>query len=171
MKLKLIANPAAGGDARSKIRQALDYLRENGCTVELVLTGAHGDAEKAAAAARGDRFDRIVAAGGYGAILGNGRLYGGHFSVTPDASLEEAALDVCVLLRPGRLSLLRNALTVVRGGRLAPPAAQLFKAIALTVRGEGIPVQVDGDHLGRVPMDFRAVAGELVMVLPRHRTL
>jgi diacylglycerol kinase family enzyme len=34
------------------------------------------------------------------------------------------------------------------------------------VRGEGVAVQIDGDHLGRLPMTFRALSGELVLVLP-----
>jgi len=105
---------------------------------------------------------------GYGAILGNGRLYGGRFSLTPDASLDEDCLDVCVFLLPGRLSLLRSAVTVAVGGRLGPPVARMFKASSVTVRGEGVPVQIDGDHLGRLPMSFRALPGELVMVLPNH---
>jgi diacylglycerol kinase family enzyme len=103
---------------------------------------------------------------GYGAVIGNGRLYGGRFSVTPDACLTEALLDVCVFLRPGRFAFLRCAVAVAAGRRLAPPLAAMFKAHAVTVRGEGVPVQIDGDYLGRLPMTFRAVPGELRLVLP-----
>jgi diacylglycerol kinase family enzyme len=103
---------------------------------------------------------------GYGAVIGNGRLYGGRFSVTPDASLTEGALDVCLFLRPGRLSLLRCAAAVVAGRRLAPPLATTFKALRVVVRGEGVPVQIDGDYLGRLPLTFQARSGELRMVLP-----
>jgi YegS/Rv2252/BmrU family lipid kinase len=289
MNIKLIANPIAGGNARNRIRQAREYLELRGCTVDLTLTAARGDARNAAAAAREMGFDRVLAAGGdgtlnevvnglapseiplaflplgttnvfaleagipfdieaacaialegaprrvclgragetrfllmagigfdaevvyrvsgrlkrwagkaaylasalgalaggppppieviredgsivrgYGAILGNGRLYGGRFSVTPDASLEEGCLDVCVFLRPGRLPLLRSAVTVATGGRIGHAEAQMFKATSVTVRGEGVPVQIDGDHLGRLPMTFRALPGELVLVLPNH---
>lgn len=287
MKLKLIANPAAGGDARRKIRQARDYLEGRGCTVDLVLTGARGDAERAAAAAREEGLDRVVAAGGdgtlcevinglapselpvaflplgttnvfaleanipfdvhracdialqgeprticlgeadgsrfllmagigfdaevvrgvslrlkrrtgklaylvsalaalvrrppsplevrledgtslrgYGAIIGNGRLYGGRFSVTPDASLEEGLLDVCLFLRGGRLALLRYAVALALGGRLGPPGVRRFKARTVTVHGAGVPVQIDGDPLGRLPMTFRAVPGAVRLVFP-----
>jgi YegS/Rv2252/BmrU family lipid kinase len=287
MKIKLIANPIAGGNALASIRRAQEYLVFHGCSVELSLTGGRGDARKAAAEAKNAGFDRIVAAGGdgtlnevinglapsaiplaflplgttnvfaleagipfdveqacaialhgtpqpvclglagetrfllmasagfdadvvyrvsgrlkrwtgkfaylasglrrlagplsapievvredgstvcgYHVILGNGRLYGGRFSVTPDASLAEEALDVCVFLKKGRLPLLRCAAKIAAGRRLARPDAETFKARSVIVRGEGVPVQIDGDHLGRLPMTFRALFGELVLVLP-----
>jgi YegS/Rv2252/BmrU family lipid kinase len=287
MKIKLIANPIAGGNALASIRRAQEYLAFQGCTVELTLTGARGDAKKAASAAKHAGFDRIIAAGGdgtlnevinglspsaiplaflplgttnvfaleagipfdveqacaialngtlqpvclglagetrfllmagagfdadvvyrvsgrlkrwtgklaylvsglrslagpppapievvredgttvcgYHAIIGNGRLYGGRFSVTPDASLAEGALDVCVFLQQGRLSLLRCAAKIAAGRRLTSPEAETFKARSVSVRGEGVPVQIDGDYLGRLPMTFRALPGELVLVLP-----
>jgi YegS/Rv2252/BmrU family lipid kinase len=287
MRIKLIANPIAGGNALASIRRAQEYLQFQGCTVALALTGARGDARVAAAEAKSEGFDRIIAAGGdgtlnevinglapsaiplaflplgttnvfaleagipfdveqacaialhgtpqpvclglagetrfllmagagfdadvvyrvsgrlkrwtgkfaylasglrrlagpppapievvredgstvrgYHVVLGNGRLYGGRFSVTPDASLAEEALDVCVFLRKGRLPLLRCAAKIAAGRRLARPDAETFKARCVIVRGEGVPVQIDGDHLGRLPMTFRALAGELVLVLP-----
>lgn len=287
MKIKLIANPVAGGNALAYIRRAQEYLVFQGCRVELSLTGARGDARKAAAAAKNEGFDRIIAAGGdgtlnevinglapsaiplaflplgttnvfaleagipldieqacaialrgtpqpvclglagetrfllmagagfdadvvyrvsgrlkrwtgkfaylasglrclagpppasievvredgstvrgYHVILGNGRLYGGRFSVTPDASLTEATLDVCVFLKKGRLSLLRCVAKVAAGRRLASVDAETFKARSVSVRGAEVPVQIDGDYLGRLPMTFRVLPGELVLVLP-----
>jgi YegS/Rv2252/BmrU family lipid kinase len=286
-RIKLIANPTAGGAALGKIRQARACLEKRGCSVSLVLTAARGDAVKAAAAARDERIDLVIAAGGdgtlcevinglvpsdvplaflplgttnvfaleagipfnveracalalegtpravclgmagetrfllmagagfdaevvsrvnlplkrrvgklaylaaagatllrwppkpvevqledgttlqgYGAIIGNGRLYGGRFSVTPEASLEEESLDVCLFLRPGRLQMLRCAAIVAIGGALEAPHARCFKTREVRVRGEGVAVQIDGDYLGRLPMTFRAVAGELKLVLP-----
>jgi len=103
---------------------------------------------------------------GYHVIIGNGRLYGGRFSVTPDASLSEGMLDVCVLLQQGRWALLRCAAKIVIGRRLARPDAETFKTCKVTLRGEGVPVQIDGDYLGRLPMTFSALPGELVLILP-----
>jgi YegS/Rv2252/BmrU family lipid kinase len=289
VKVKLIANPIAGGDARQRIDRARRHLEQRGCAVDLTLTGARGDARTAASAARDGGFDRILAAGGdgtlnevinglapsavplaflplgttnvfaleagipfavetacdialdgeprpvslgradgtrfllmagvgfdaevvyrvssrlkrwtgklaylasglttwvarppapieieredgsvlrgYSAVIGNGRLYGGRFSLTPDASLEEAALDVCLFRKWGRWRLLRYVATVAAGGRLESPAVTMFKARRVTVRGASAPVQIDGDYLGRLPMTFRAEAGELVLVLPRR---
>jgi YegS/Rv2252/BmrU family lipid kinase len=103
---------------------------------------------------------------GYGAVIGNGRLYGGRFSITPGASLEDESLEVCLFLRPGRLQMLRCAGIVAAGRHLGAPHARCFKVREIKVRGEGVSVQIDGDYLGRLPMTFRAVADELRLVLP-----
>ncbi|ABA87673.1 sphingosine/diacylglycerol kinase-related protein [Syntrophotalea carbinolica DSM 2380] len=68
MKIMLIANPVAGGRARCKIDRVVTSLQARGAAVKLVLTGARGDARKAAADARDAGFDRIVAAGGDGTL-------------------------------------------------------------------------------------------------------
>jgi diacylglycerol kinase (ATP) len=36
----------------------------------------------------------------------------------------------------------------------------------LTVSGDSVSVQIDGDPHGQLPMTFRAVPGELLMVMP-----
>ncbi|OHB25518.1 MAG: hypothetical protein A2X84_10160 [Desulfuromonadaceae bacterium GWC2_58_13] len=103
---------------------------------------------------------------GYGLIVGNGRLYGGRFSLTPGAALPEDQFEVCLLQRPGRLELLHCLLRMLLKRPLIPAGALLFKARELTVQGDGVPVQIDGDPHGQLPMRFRAMPGELVMVMP-----
>jgi len=68
MHIKLIANPVSGGDARPRIQKAVSELQKRGAEVETCLTSARGDARKAAAQAREEGFDRIVAAGGDGTL-------------------------------------------------------------------------------------------------------
>lgn len=290
LRIKLIANPVAGGDARARIARAQAHLAQRGCQVELCLTAARGDARKAAAAARAEGFDRVIAAGGdgtlnevlnglvpssiplaflplgttnvfalevgipfeveaacdiavdgeprpvclgqageerfllmlsagfdaevvyrvssrlkrwtgkfayaacacttllrhsppplellredglvlrgYGVVIGNGRLYGGKFSFTPAASLEAPELDVCLLLRPGRMALLAALLRVALGRPLDPAQALQFKTSGLEVRGAGVHAQFDGDYLSRLPLRVEAVPGELLLVFPPGR--
>jgi YegS/Rv2252/BmrU family lipid kinase len=68
MRIKLIANPVSGGDARPRIQAALAALRNQGADVDLFLTGARGDARRAAEQALSEGYDRIVAAGGDGTL-------------------------------------------------------------------------------------------------------
>lgn len=103
---------------------------------------------------------------GYGLVVGNARLYGGNFSLTPGAALTDDRFVVCLLQRPGRWALLHCLLRMVLKRSLAPAGALLVKSRELTVRGEQVSVQIDGDSHGRLPMRFRALTGELVMVLP-----
>jgi diacylglycerol kinase (ATP) len=67
-RLRLIANPTAGGSAVRKIHQAVDYLQGQGCQVELLLTTARGDARRFAAASRPQETTRVLVAGGDGTI-------------------------------------------------------------------------------------------------------
>lgn len=287
MRLKLIANPVAGGQAREKIARAEAWLRRHGADVDLTLTGARGDARAAAARARDAGYDRVVAAGGdgtlnevinglapsavplaflplgttnvfalevgiplaieracaialhgeprpvglglagetrfvlmagvgfdalvvygvnlrlkrwtgklaylaaglstlwqgpppavevetedgrryagYGVVLANCRAYAGRFTLTPQACLTENRLDLCLLQGRGRWDLVRTALLAVAGRPPAPPVALFLQGGRFLVRGEGVPIQVDGDFLGRLPMEFRSTFGELQMVLP-----
>jgi len=68
MRIKLIANPVSGGDARPRIRVALETLRNLGAEVDLYLTAARGDARQAASLAQSEGYDRVVAAGGDGTL-------------------------------------------------------------------------------------------------------
>lgn len=108
---------------------------------------------------------------GHTIVIGNGRLYGGRFSLTPDASLTDEFFEVCLLQKPGRLALLHALLRMVLHRPLTPAGARLFKARELTVRGAGVAVQIDGDAHGWLPMTFRVVPGELVLVVPNSRAI
>lgn len=107
---------------------------------------------------------------GYTVVIGNGRLYGGRFSLTPGASLTDDVFEACLLQKAGRWSLLHALLRMVLHLPLEPAGACLFKARELTVRGPGVAVQIDGDDHGELPMSFRVVPGELVLVMPGPRS-
>lgn len=68
MRIKLIANPVSGGDARHRIELARNALERCGSEVDLYLTLARGDARKAAAQALNEGYDRVVVAGGDGTL-------------------------------------------------------------------------------------------------------
>jgi diacylglycerol kinase family enzyme len=101
-----------------------------------------------------------------GVIISNGRLYGGRFVVSPGASLHRDSLAVCLLLRGSRWGLLRTVARIVAGRPLGSDEAIQLRARHIQVLGAGVPVQVDGDSLGELPRGFRAVFGEVRLVLP-----
>ncbi|AMV73497.1 sphingosine/diacylglycerol kinase-like protein [Desulfuromonas sp. DDH964] len=286
-RVKLIANPVAGRQARQRIQHAVEWLRAAGVEVDLTLTGARGDARRAAAEARTRGHDRVIAAGGdgtlnevvnglvpsaiplaflplgttnvfaleagipfdleaacrialegpavpvnlgvandtrfllmasagldaeavcqvspglkralgkgaylasalralfqappqpftartaagedipcYGAIISNGRLYGGRFVIAPGASLTAASFEVCLLLKPGRRALLGAALALAAGRTLSPAAARRLQTPNLQLLGAGVAVQIDGDFFGRLPVTLRIASDELCLVMP-----
>lgn len=68
MRIKLIANPVSGGDARSRIQRAVTRLGQLGADVDLCLTRGRGDARQYARQALSENYHRVVAAGGDGTL-------------------------------------------------------------------------------------------------------
>lgn len=104
---------------------------------------------------------------GYGAIIGNARCYGGRFTLTPAASLLADTLEVCLILRPGRLALLRAAVALLSGRPLAEPWGRQLRGRRFEVSGAGVPVQIDGDEAGLLPRVFSVNPFPIRLVLPR----
>jgi len=67
-RIKLIANPVSGGNARPRIETARRYLQQAGAQVELYLTEKRGDACTEAAGLLPSDFDLVIAAGGDGTL-------------------------------------------------------------------------------------------------------
>jgi len=106
---------------------------------------------------------------GYGAIISNARCYGGRFTMTPEASLFADSLEVCLILRPGRLALLRAGLALLTGRPLPPPWGRHFQSRRLEVDGSGVPVQIDGDDAGFLPRVFAMNPFAIRLMLPNER--
>ena len=100
-------------------------------------------------------------------IIGNGRLYGGSFSLTPHARLTAASFEVLILRRSGRRALLRAGLRALWH---RPPRAGdgiLLCTSRLSIAGAA-PIQIDGDDLGDLPCDFSTLPGAITLVFPSH---
>jgi YegS/Rv2252/BmrU family lipid kinase len=95
MRIKLIANPVSGGDARPRIQTAVTELQKLGAEVGLSLTSARGDARRSAALAMSEGYDRIVAAGGDGTL--NEVVNGAAASGLPIALLPFGTVNVFAL--------------------------------------------------------------------------
>jgi diacylglycerol kinase (ATP) len=95
---------------------------------------------------------------GYSVIIGNARKYGGHFSVTPDASITEPLLDVCVFKGRSRIGLLRFIIGVLRGAHLNSDDVSYLKTTEAEIVSDGVVhVQTDGDYFGTLPARVDAV--------------
>jgi diacylglycerol kinase (ATP) len=95
MRIKLIANPVSGGDARPRIQRAVAELQKLGAEVDPYLTAGSGDARVVAAKAVAEGFDRIVAAGGDGTL--NEVVNGAADSEVPIAFLPFGTVNVFAL--------------------------------------------------------------------------
>lgn len=123
-RVLVVANPIAGrGRSRRAAEEVVERLRGEGCEVELVMTAARGDAERAAAE-RGPRADLIVSVGGDGTLA---EVLGGLEQPVPvsvlamgtanvlrqDLGLAHTAGQLVEQLRTGRVSELDVAMVRV----------------------------------------------------------
>lgn len=108
-----------------------------------------------------------VSASGELVLIGNGRLYGGNFRLFQEADLRDGILDVCVFPRVGWLTLLRCSVPLMLAGRV--PAGVVRRLRGERVRLESaahVPVEVDGELAGHLPVTFGVDPLELRVMVP-----
>jgi len=90
------------------------------------------------------------------AVVANGHYYGGDFKVAEDASLRRGELEVVLIEKVGRL-LRADILARVLAKRPLDRAAKSFPAqdIRAESPGKRVPIQIDGEVWGHLPMSFR----------------
>lgn len=95
-------------------------------------------------------------------IVANGRYYGGDFRAAEDASLTTGKLEVVLVDRVGKL-LRADVLTGILAKKPLDRSMRSFPAHQMRARSPGtqVPVQLDGEIWGRLPMSFRIDPGAL----------
>jgi diacylglycerol kinase (ATP) len=90
------------------------------------------------------------------AVVANGHYYGGDFKVAEDASLTSGKLEVVLIEKVGRL-LRADILARVLAKRPLDRDAKSFPAQDIRAESSGgrVPVQIDGELWGQLPMSFR----------------
>lgn len=100
-------------------------------------------------------------------VVGNCSRYGWRFRITPHARLNSGMLDVCMLKRSGRLSLLYYAILCFLGVPQRIKGIRYLRAQELYVDSNyRIPIQVDGDYFGTTPANIRLVPGHIPLLRP-----
>ena len=95
---------------------------------------------------------------GYTVVIGNAKKYGGHFSITPNASITEPLLDVCVYGGRLRTGLLRFIIRAIRGDHLNSDDVSYFKTPEAEMVSDGdVHIQIDGEYFGTLPARIDSV--------------
>ena len=108
---------------------------------------------------------------GYFVVASNSRYYGGRFGPTPDASMFDGLLDVCVLKHKGFQEMINFWLAALRRSTLDEGLADYFRADSLEVScpsGEPVPLQTDGEVIGELPVRLTVVPAALRVVTGRR---
>jgi diacylglycerol kinase family enzyme len=102
-------------------------------------------------------------------IIGNTRLYGGALTFTRHAVADDGLLDVVAVGGGGllyRLGILRNAL--LRRPRSGPRMRYHQARFIRIEADEPLPVQVDGEVVGTLPMSFSVAPLALTVIVPQN---
>ena len=100
------------------------------------------------------------------ALVANAPRYGGGFRITPRASPYRDSLDVCLFTSRCRLRFFAYLWGVLWGRHLTYPDVIYRSSRQLQVQGGGaVPVQLDGEFMGTLPMDFK-VGRSLEILVP-----
>jgi YegS/Rv2252/BmrU family lipid kinase len=98
----------------------------------------------------------------YGVFVTNTRNYGGFFSVTPRAEIDDGAFHWVGQTSARRSSLLRFALAALLRRELPSTAARYGSGRTFLIEAAGpepVPVQVDGDFFGWLPVTIEIIPG------------
>jgi YegS/Rv2252/BmrU family lipid kinase len=100
-------------------------------------------------------------------IITKGRLYGGPFTISPHAKLEDPFFHVVMMKKAGLWSATRYGLALVTG-RL-PYLDDVMITTGKEIRIESpnaLPVQADGDYVGMLPFDVKIDQDPLTVLAP-----
>lgn len=100
-------------------------------------------------------------------LVGNGRFYGGPFSLFTEAEIDDGLLDVCVFKYMNYLHLMRYFRGVLFGSHTKFTDVHYFKTRHLWVESnENVPVEIDGELYGHLPTGFTVAKRKLRVLVP-----
>lgn len=99
-------------------------------------------------------------------VVGNAISYGGGMRVTPDASIVDGLLDVCLLEEMTTGSFLRAFPKVFRGTHVHHPKVRIVRTRRVAVEADRrVTVYADGERVGPAPAVFEVLPEALPVVV------
>jgi YegS/Rv2252/BmrU family lipid kinase len=104
-------------------------------------------------------------------VLGNTRLYGGWFQLTPNAVANDGWLDLCIVKGRGTFALVRQSLPLLLSQTIRRSDVELVRVRELTIAAdEPLQLQVDGELDGTTPVTCCVEPKALSVIVPRGFT-
>ncbi len=100
-------------------------------------------------------------------VISNIPHYAGSFELSPLADLSAPSLDLCVLKSDSRLGYLRFVARLLMRRHTRWRELVYFKGWTFdAASSEPVPVQIDGDYFGMLPMQFEMVPDAVQVMVP-----
>jgi diacylglycerol kinase (ATP) len=115
----------------------------------------------------GDQPPQVAELSSLFVAFANGAYYGGGMRIAPRAALDDGKLDLCIVGDIGRGAALLQIPGIYRGRHVRHPLVRMARAQRLRIDGDGVPVHLDGEPFGHLPLDVTILPGALrVAVAP-----
>lgn len=99
--------------------------------------------------------------------VGNARSYGGGMKVTPQATLDDGLLDICLVSKMNKLKLMCWVPTIFFGKHLRLKQVEYFQAKQIQIDAEReLNVYADGEFAGRTPVEIEIIPQALRVIVP-----
>jgi diacylglycerol kinase (ATP) len=157
----------AGCGFDSEVNEAANAMRVNlGATGTYVAALVKTLSRFTPAAFRIELDDEVVEGPHMLVVVGNSISYGGGMKVTPDASIVDGVLDVCLLRAMSKGAFVRAFPRVFRGTHVTHPAVRMARAKRVRVDADRrVMVYADGERVGPAPAVFEVIPGALPVIV------
>ena len=100
--------------------------------------------------------------------VGNGKMYGGPFTLFPNAMVDDGKLDLCVLPKVNNRIIAHAVIAMLRGRLNSWPGIIYHRVSKLTIEGPtDTRIQADGDYIGKLPLQIRVLPRKLNVLVPK----
>jgi YegS/Rv2252/BmrU family lipid kinase len=101
------------------------------------------------------------------AVIGKCSRYGGNLAVTPRARLDEPEFEICIINSTSRLRYMKFLLHSLGNGMDTDENDVTFLKSARAKVTGNVPVQLDGELVGKLPLAFEIADWRLEVLVPK----
>lgn len=101
-------------------------------------------------------------------LVGNGRYYGGPFTIFKNAQIDDGKLDLVIFKNLGYLDIVRYLHAIMFGMHTTLRDVEYLQTKRARVSStQEVPVEVDGEVVGNLPVTFRCSSRKLKVLAPQ----
>ncbi len=98
--------------------------------------------------------------------VANAPSFGGGMMIAPHADLQDGKLDLFIVHKISRATLLKIFPSVYTGKHVTHPAVEFVEAETVVLDAGNMPIYADGEYVGQSPVETRVASGALLVLAP-----
>lgn len=98
-------------------------------------------------------------------VIANGAWFGSGLCIAPDAQPSDGRLEIVLLGKVGFFQYLRYTPQVMRGKKIKHREVKYSCGQQITIHGENLPIELDGEFVGFAPCEISIVPGAIRLIV------